>query len=258
LELNQPSYLANHNEEEMNKNIIIISILAILITSCRKEIFNDCFRGNGNIVTEEITIEEIKGLSLSSDIILDLTQGSEQKIFITTHQNIIDRIKERGEVKGDRWDLGLNGCVKSDEPIRLDVTLSDLNYISLAGDGEVMTTSPFSNLDEVEISVSGDSRMNLDLGSFQHLKTTITGDSDMTIIGSAPSSKHRITGDATLTFDKLSVETCDIQVTGDAHIRVRVEQELNLKVTGDANICYFGDPVVNQQVIGDLTLSRCF
>jgi len=242
----------------MNKSLIIISFLAIILTSCRKEIFNNCFQGSGGVVTEELTIDDIKGLSLSNDIILNLTQGAEQKIFVTTHQNIIDRIKERGEVKGNRWDLGLDGCVKTDEPIKLDITLVDLNYISLAGDGEVMTTSTFSNLDEVEISVSGDSRMNLDLGSFQHLETTITGDSDMTILGSAPTSKHRVTGDATLTFDNLSVESCDIQVTGDAHIRVRVEKELKLKVTGDANICYFGDPVVTKQVIGDLTLSRCF
>lgn len=74
------------------KKIYFILLFATII-SCDKEDANDCFQTSGNIITEEISVNDFSKIEVNEGINLVLKEGTTQEILIETGANLINEVE---------------------------------------------------------------------------------------------------------------------------------------------------------------------
>src|SRR5690606_22745187 len=114
--------------------------------------------GEGEIVTQEIQLGTITGIALSINGDVVVTQGTPQKIVMEGQQNILDNIKR--DVHDGTWVIRYDKKVRSSKKVMIRMTVETLEEIAVAGSGSVVSATPFTGLDELEIAVSGSGNVN--------------------------------------------------------------------------------------------------
>uniref|UniRef100_UPI004048F22E GIN domain-containing protein n=1 Tax=Flavobacterium sp. TaxID=239 RepID=UPI004048F22E len=78
-----------------NSNYILIVSLLFLITSCG--ISEDCFKGNGNQITQTFPLDNFTKIKVYDGVGLIVKEGSNYEVKIETSDNIIDNLEVRLE-----------------------------------------------------------------------------------------------------------------------------------------------------------------
>jgi hypothetical protein len=89
------------------KKLSIIWVFLILL-SCSEE-GKDCFKSEGDLVSQEISVETFSKITISKGIDLVVKEGPEQIVFVEAGKNLIQDI-EFQVLDGDLSILNKNGC----------------------------------------------------------------------------------------------------------------------------------------------------
>jgi hypothetical protein len=234
---------------KMKKIIISLTLLTLIVSSCTlDELF---ISGEGAIVTQEITLDDFKGIkSLGSSTVI-ISKGAVQKVEVTGHANIIERVKRN--VTNEVWTIELENGNYRNSNLTYKITLPILNKAIIEGSGEIIIND-FESSENVTLKImgSGNIETNSNIGC-ENLNVIIEGSGNL-------SAKKDF-----LNLNKLSVDIygsgsyfgfenktseCDIYVDGSGDCNIFASEQLNVKIKGSGDIRYKGQPAINSDISG--------
>ena len=224
----------------MSKLIFIISILMVLLLSACSII------GSGNVISEPRPASNFDRVSLSGLGELILTQSGEEALTIEADDNIMQFI--RSEVRGDTLFLGFiedgqGRSIQPTEPIRFNLSIMDINAISLSGStsldaGEIDT-------DHLEVSVSGSGQARIDSITAESLIVEMSGAVEFDLAGRVVEQNVSISGSGSYRARDLDSRMAKIVISGFGDATVRVEDSLEVRLSGFTRVDYYGVPRVD-------------
>jgi len=231
----------------MKKIAIIVIGLTMIMTSCE----NDNTVGEGPIVTQELTIDDFNGIATYGDDQVIITYGETQKVTVTGHANIIEKLER--DVKEGIWEMELeNGSYKNSQ-LTFNVQMPLLNEVELSGSGYVEIADFTSNKNvKVNLYGSGNITFNGNVGC-ENLEIDIEGSGKVYALGKFEDLVNLdIDIDGSGEYDGFSsaAVNCDINITGSSTCYVNVEELLDIKISGDGIINYKGNPTIHTNISG--------
>ena len=208
-------------------------------------VFN-CVDGDGDIVSEELTLEDFTGIELSIDARITITQGSPQKVVVEAQQNIIDLIEL--DVDDNVWEVTLDDCIRNFRPIRIFVTMEDIEKLNIEGSGEIIGDNGFV-VDDLDLNIAGSGDMDLGFEA-DDVDINIVGSGDMDLEGSADELDLSIAGSGNMNAFDLTTQDANINITGSGDARLRVEGDLKVNISGSGDVLYKGTPSLEVNVLG--------
>lgn len=234
----------------MKNTCLKIAVITIILmtNSCNED---DFYKGEGELVSKEISIEEFNEIIVLGSHEVNISHGSVQKVEVTGHANIIDRIDKH--VHDNRWYLELKKGNYRNSKLTFNIQLSQLNMAVVEGSGTLflnhfnsnssvtlgvlgsgkITTTTNTGCENLFINVEGSGKI-YQTKEFHDLKKT-----DIEIIGSGR-------------YDGFSNKTeyCNVNIEGSADCNVFVNSNLNGKIRGSGNINYIGNPTIESNISG--------
>lgn len=225
----------------MKKLTYFFASLIILSTlSCQVELFS-CLKGEGDIETRTIDLDDITGIEIGLDAEVVISEGPTQEITIEAHGNVIDRLLEDSKIAGNTWEVETNGC--SDlEVIKIFLTLPTIEVASIKGSGAIRTENQFQNIDKINLEIDGDGDIDFKLATANKVDIEIKGTGRVMVSGSTIDQSIDVSGSGTIRNFGLDALSTDIEVSGDVDCNVAVENILRIDLSGSGRICYKGTP----------------
>jgi len=202
-----------------NKSIFIVLLSSILFaTGCSK----DQFVGSDNIVTISRELPAFTRIVAESDLDVNVTQSSTQKVEIMVNDNLQEQIQTT--VRSGTLDITLKNGSYDNESFIVNIQIPNLESLRL--DDNTRANVTFSG-DLFEFEINDSSELEL-VGSADILNTTINDDGRISAFSFTTSVLNTTSKDA-------------------AELQITCTNELNGTVQDASQVSYRGMPVVNAQ-----------
>lgn len=198
-------------------------------------------KGNRNITTETRSTGDYDGLKAAGPMDFKLVQGTEGKISIKGDSNLMEYIIT--EIKNNNLIVkvkdGYN--IKPSETIIITIPYESLNYISLAGSGDIENSGTI-RADEFKVTLSGSGDINLNINATS-VESSIAGSGDIELNGSSTELTTKVTGSGDFDGDKLESTNTTVKITGSGSANVVCNGgTLKVRITGSGDVNYSGTP----------------
>ena len=241
------------------KTIYLLGFLLVFSMSCSNDdgnpnLGNGCRKnlpGQGNIVSDTLSISSFQQLTLeiAADVIVN--QGSELQVIATGHENVVDSINRA--IHDNEWKINFDDDCFEDYELTIQVTLPSLSNVQILGAGDI-SIGDFQNQGNLDLQVLGVG--DIEVGSFTGTETAvcnISGIGSISISKDFPdlkSLKISISGAGDFHGFPLSAKDCEVNVTGTGAAEVNATESLMISISGTGNIKYKGSPVIKSNIIG--------
>lgn len=195
--------------------------------------------GSGDLATVERTLPGVHSVSLITVGTVTVARGSQQSVEITLDDNLLEYLETEvadGELR-IKFDAAVN---PQDFELRVELTMTDLEALSLVGVGTVSTTNLFQ-VDSVYVSLTGVGTVNLEVDT-DKLVSVLTGVGTVALSGEAENMKVTHSGVGNLAAFGLQAEDATITQTGVGDSQVYVNGHLDVTITGAGSVFYKGSP----------------
>ncbi len=235
----------------MNKiNSLLILLLTLLtITSCHIDDDNgffNCIRGEGNVVTQEITVPDFTGVKLEIAADVYITQGDDYSVIVTGQQNIIDELER--DVQNGRWEIEFDGCVKNYSELTIFIEMPLVDYLSISGSGTIYGENTLY-VDEIDLKISGSGDIIFDLNAYK-IDAKVSGSGKMKLSGEAEIANYKISGSGDYHNFQLETLVTEVNISGSGNAEVFVEDYLEVDITGSGDVYYKGYPTLDVRITG--------
>ena len=216
-------------------------------------------KGSGNIQTRDYDLKNFRAIHLGGSGSLSVQQTGEESIRVETDDNLFEYL--RVELRGSELYLGTANLVSlhPTRGIKYYVTVRDIEAVSLAGSGEIMTSSLNADRLRFEMSGSGD----LDTGALTvtsgfSLKISGSGKMDVQSVHSGEAGIN-ITGSGKIRIPEISNRQTSIDISGSGDIRMqKLETErIQTRVSGSGDLEIAGKAAEQELVISSAGKYQC-
>jgi hypothetical protein len=232
----------------MKKVILFSTLIVLLFTACNDD---DSYTGEGPIVTEELTLADFSAIEAIGSMDIIISKGAEQKVEVTGHANIIDRLET--SVSNGVWKIKLKDGSYKNADLSFNIVIPDLNAASIEGSGDI-DINDFTSTDNVFLGIigSGDIQLDGNMGC-KNLDIEIEGSGnvkanseftdlenlDLEIIGSG-------------SFDGFPIEADQvvINIVGSADCSITATTGLKVVIDGSGTVNYKGNPTIDSNIEG--------
>ena len=241
----------------MKKAIIIVAIVAAAAVICTLLIVRGWpggLIGSGNLETEGYAFTNFTKVEISSAFQFEIEQSSSHNISITADDNIIDYV----QVSQDGQTLRIRlGTVRWFGPVtlRASVAMPQLLGLTVSGAsrGDIYN---FSSNEDVDITVSGASRVNGDITA-GNIEFDISGASTIQLEGSANDMVAGVSGASRLNIGSFTVNNADVNLSGASSGTVNLNGRLDANLSGASRLWYIGEPTMGDiNTSGASTISK--
>ncbi len=235
--------------------LMVLPLILIIVMACGispsfiTNVTNrETVRGSGSVSTEDRAVSGFNKVSLSGAGDVVITQGNDEALTIEAEENLLPYITT--EVVGSELRIGYkdNVNVVPTKGIHFNLSVKDLNAISVAGAANV-TTDAFKT-DSLRLEVSGAGKVNMKGLDLSSLNVTSSGAGDFTLAGSTNSQTVTLSGAGTYRAGDLKSSSATITVTGAGNGTLWATDNLDVTISGLGKVEYYGSPSVNQQISG--------
>lgn len=224
----------------MKRTVTLALILGM--TTAMTAQWNKKIRGNGELITQERSLEDYTGVSLAGAFYVELVPGREGVISLKGESNILDHMVT--EVKDGNLTIkaenGYSLSPSQGKGVQISVPVESIRELNLAGSGDVLGRVPL-NSDRFAISVAGSGDVRLTLGT-DRTEVALSGSGDISLSGSTGELKVSVSGSGDVKAFDLRAETVKVQVSGSADVQVTATQLLEARTSGSGDIRYRGNP----------------
>jgi hypothetical protein len=229
--------------------IIGLLISSLVLVSCDK--VNICTKGEGDIISKTIAVSNFTEIKLSGAFDIVISQGLTQEVIATGHPNIIDNINR--DVNNNTWKIKLeNGCYK-DYELKIYITVTDINSISLSGTGNI-TVNDFINQNDLSLGISGSGSIEFNaFDGSENLSVSISGSGEVSGNKDLIDLKKTniiISGSGKYHGFPIKTDECDIIISGSGNCYVFPIEILDVAISGSGNVYYRGNPNINAEISG--------
>ena len=226
--------------------IIVIAIVAVVAVISTVLVLRGCpggLIGSGNLETEAYDFTNFTEVEISSAFEFEIKQSGSYSINITADDNVMEYVqvsKDGQTLKiGLRTGLGIFlGPVSA--TLRASVTMPQLNSMTISGASRG-TVSGFSSTEDLDITVSGASRVTGDIVA-GNVGFGISGASTIQLEGSANDIDANVSGASHFNLEAFTVHNADINFSGASSGTVNLNGRLDANVSGASRLWYMGEP----------------
>ena len=122
----------------------VILLTMILMTSCQDRgnngLFN-CIEGEGDVVTQELLINEFTSVRSRGTSQVYITQGIDFKVEVEGQQNIIDNIET--DIQDGEWEIEFDECQKNFTDLKIYITMPVIKSLEVSGSGDMYGQDAF-------------------------------------------------------------------------------------------------------------------
>lgn len=234
------------------KTIKILFILTMVVTlspGCFFDFDDDdfgCLRGNRDIITQRIFVDDFHSINVSSSAQVFLRQGDEFDVEVTIDENLLDHL--RLSVRNGKWDIEFDRCINRISRFDVFITMPDIRSISISGSGDVIGENDFIG-DDLDLRISGSGDMDLSFEG-ERIDTRISGSGDLRLEGAIDRHDFEVTGSGNLQAFNLFTDITEISIRGSGDAEVNVDELLIVRISGSGDVFYKGDPDTDFTISG--------
>jgi len=174
-------------------------------------VFLGCEMGNGDVISQERTLEGFSGVKLGGVENVNIYPGESYRVVVKTDSNLMDKVLTT--VSGNILQISQKSGPFNPTELTVDVYMPELKRIALSGTGNIKVSSGSSP--ELNISLSGTG--NIDAQNFQVQNVTINQSG---------------TGNSKI----WAVNTLNVTLSGTGNIFYKGDPEIIKTITGTGNI----------------------
>lgn len=208
------------------KTLLFIGLFATVLTSCTK----DRLEANGDKITELRTPGTFDGVSGSGSNRVYITHGTDFHVELRGSSNLIGSFETK--VRGTTLELGYKNASVSDDDIEVYITMPELEFLALAGSGEIRVRGNFPAQDKFNLRISGSGDVYL------HDELQVEN-ADVDLSGSGKAE-----------LENLLAENADIDISGSGDVKLSVSAHLRSRISGSGQVFYRGNPQLDSKVTG--------
>ena len=227
----------------------IVLALSVITTSCRN-VFGKRIRGDGNIRTEERSVNNFKNVTVSGAAKVMVSQGDKPAVKIEGDANLLQYIDVVQE--GDRIRIKERSGFHLDptSDLRIYVTAPIYNHIDVAGACDIIGQTKITQTEDLSMDVSGAGDIKMELDA-PRLRAEVSGGGSINLKGQAKDVDLQLTGAGDAHCYDLLSENTKVDITGAGSAQVYASVKLDATVSGAGDVSYKGNaPTVNQHVSG--------
>ncbi len=226
-------------------------IAAVAAVSCALLILSGCpgdLIGSGNLETEEYPFTDFTEVEISSAFEFEIDRSGSCSVNVTADDNVIDYVQVSQE--GQTLKIGL-GTVPSLGPVtlRASVTMPQLHALTASGASHG-TVSGFNSTEDVNIALSGASRVNGDITA-GNAEFHIDGASTIQLEGSANDMVASVDGASHFNLDDFTVSNADVSFSGASSGTINLDGTLDADLSGASTLWYIGEPTMGTINVAD-------
>jgi len=241
----------------MKKAIIIAAIVVAVAVVCTVLVLEGWPRGlvgSGNLETEEYAFIDFTEVEISSAFEFEIQQSSSYSINITADDNIMEYVQVSQD--GQTLKIGLRRVIwLGPVTLRASVTMPELSNLDVSGASRG-TISDFSSTEDLDIMVSGASRVTGDITAGD-VEFDISGASTIQLEGSANDIDADVSGASSLNLDDFTVNNADVDFSGASSGTINLNGRLDADLSGASRLWYIGEPTMGTiDTSGASTISK--
>lgn len=237
---------------ELKLQYIVVLLTVVLLTSCEKDQWNDCFTSTGPMTEDVRTTEAFSTIEIYDRVDLVLEEGNAGSIVVHAGKNLLGQV-ETNVVDGKLIIENKNTCnwVRSFQPrITVRVPAAQIARLDLKGTGNVSSTTTVQRsifrIDQnaaqgsAVIAIDVDScyvSMHSGVGN-----VSLTGTATLAVLYSGSMGPIDAIG--------LHAERIEVNNSGIVNIRCRASIDLNAAIYGIGDVYYAGEPVITSYIVG--------
>jgi hypothetical protein len=216
----------------------------IYLTSC---IGFHTIDGNGNITTENRTLNTFSKVKSEGSFEVYISQDSVQSVTVEAESNLLPYIET--DVSGSVLLIRIreHRNIDNHEPIKIYVKSPMVEGIDLSGSGLISCDSMITP--NMDLHLSGSGKMNV-IATTNKIDAHISGSGGITISGSSNESDFNIDGSGNIHAYDLKQDTCYADISGSGDMYLNVNKFLDVKISGSGKVHYIGNPSVNTFITG--------
>jgi len=223
-------------------------LFLLLVSSCMQR----TVVGEGEIITEKRDLSGFTGIVVNIPAEVVVSDGVDNGLSISTHQNLLDEIVTR--IDGKTLVITSKANIESKEPVYIEADFENLMQVEVSGSAKVYSANTLT-CDVIDIDLTGSGSVDLDLAAGK-ITGMISGSGDVILSGNAEKLLIQINGSGKLSAYDLRSKYVSALVNGSGDIMTDVDVKLDAKVNGSGNITYSGNPKVDANINGTGTVSR--
>ncbi len=233
------------------KLLLLLSLALFIVPGCYIDLDDDddyfgCTRGNGDVETFTLDLDDFHSIRLTTSANVYLTQGNRQSVEVEADENLIDLLDT--DVSGGEWDIEFDDCIVSYERFDIFITLPEIRSITSTGSGNIRGENDFL-VDDIELKITGSGDIDVALQA-DDLEARISGSGDMDIEGECDDMELKISGSGDYNAFSLDALTADITISGSGDAEVYVEDYMDVRITGSGDVYFKGNPDIDVDITG--------
>lgn len=197
--------------------------------------------GSGNLKTKEYAFSDFNRVEVSSAFEFEISRSSSYSISITADDNVIEKVQVTKE--GDTLKIGLETIPRLGSlTLKAVITMPQLRGLAISGASRG-TISDFSSADDVDIKVSGASKIegNIIAGDVDF---NISGASIVRLQGSAKDMVANVSAASHFHLGDFTVNNANVTLSGASTGAVNVNGRLDTNLSGASKLSYIGEPTM--------------
>ena len=224
----------------MCTRVIIATIVALLLTSCRYDIdLGDGIDGNGNVITEKRTINEsFTKIEVSRGIEVIVEQDSNTAIEVEADENIIKHITTK--VENGVLVISTDESIDSAEAETVRVKMPVINGLESSSGSNISSKSTLKGTN-IAVKSSSGSEIEATL-EYDGVKSESTSGSEITLSGKTLKLQSHSSSGSEINASNLLVNDVIAETTSGSTTTVNPLVSLNAKASSGSSINYTGTP----------------
>lgn len=203
-------------------------------------------QGNGNVKSEERSVDSFDQISVGGAFDVYLTQGDTESLRVEADENLLPLIETT--VRNGRLVIRSRENIGEAKELNVYVTFRELNKIETSGACEIKNEGQL-NFSNLVLKGSGALEIDLSLRA-EKLEGEYSGASEVDLEGSAEVCEFKLSGASELDAEGLVVQQMKIDLSGASEAEVQVTQNLKVHASGASSVVYTGNPAIDQHTSG--------
>jgi hypothetical protein len=233
--------------------ILAIMIPMVFLGSCDVPPWG-CVVGNNRIATENRNVGRFSKIASYGSFVVNVEQGDEYRLSVEADENLLSYI--RTYIEGNTLVLETRSgrCIRSNEPIIINIVSRDIEKLKLAGSGTINANN-FTN-EELGIELTGSGVIECRRINIDYLLAELPGSGIIELSGSAGTSEFELSGSGLIKAIDLKADRCFASISGSGNIYTYVIELLDVTISGSGNLYYDGTPRINEKITGSGSIRR--
>lgn len=222
------------------KQIIFFLITSVLLASC------DYTTGSGNIITQNRSVENFSGISVSNSFDVEVKIGLVAQVRVEADDNIMKYIVTN--VSGNVLRIKTNGLHNMNNVhLKVYITTPELNSIKASASSSVKVLDVLKNNDKLSFTATSSADIEAEVDA-PEVEAEANSSGLVTLSGKTKNYKAQVSSSGDIKSAGLLSENTKVEASSSGSADVHASVSLNAKASSSGLIDYRGAASVQQSV----------